>query len=808
MFVSVAVNIPTDRTFVYRVPSDLEPAVALGKRALVPFGGRTLTAFILEVLSASDFPKTKDLIRVLDAEPLFSPADLLFYQWLATYYMQSLGKVLGEALPSGITPRTERMIRLTADGDTAVPADLSEEEALLMNCLRDNPGGITGEEAGRLLPAGTLKKILPALQKRYGVIVEERVKQAGITTRKEKWLTPLRPAPEGVKLTARQRGLLQFIESRGDIALTKLRGQEVYSPALLKTLREKGVVAVTEKELFRGNGILLPAECRTEPPVLNREQAKANRKIREKLSLAHFSVCLLHGVTGSGKTEVYLHAMEEALLAGGSVLYLVPEISLTTQLVDRVQGRFPDREIAVWHSDIPETVRYDQWKRIYRGEVRIVVGARSAVFAPLQHLKLIVVDEEHDGSYKQDERTRYNGRDAAIVKGKLGNATVVLGSATPGLATYHYAQTGKYSYLSLPGRVVNRPLPEVEVVSMAEEKDDTGAVPILSRTLISAMADSLAGGYQTLLFLNRRGFNTFLYCPDCRHVFSCPNCTVSLTYHGDTGRLHCHYCDYSEKIATSCPACGKNRVIRYGAGTERLEEEVRGHFPKAVIGRMDRDTVSGRGSREGILRRLEKREIDILVGTQMITKGHDFPHINLIGVICADLSLNIPDFRAAERTFQILTQVAGRSGRGDVSGRVIIQALNPDHYAIARARYHDYTSFFADEIALRKTYAYPPFSRMITLHLSAVNKVPAEQDIAALKAELDAIRKKELSFQRIDVMGPTRSPIEKIRGRHRWQILLRGKEIGALHELARAILNLKKAASLRITADVDPLNFM
>jgi primosomal protein N' (replication factor Y) len=310
------------------------------------------------------------------------------------------------------------------------------------------------------------------------------------------------------------------------------------------------------------------------------------------------------------------------------------------------------------------------------------------------------------------------------------------------------------------------------------------------------------------LFLNRRGFNTFLYCPDCRHVFTCPNCTVSLTYHGDTGRLHCHYCDYTEKVVSTCPACGGTRVIRFGTGTERLEEEVRSHFPQAAIGRMDRDTVSGRGSREGILRRLDKREIDILVGTQMITKGHDFPHINLIGVISADLSLNLPDFRAAERTFQLLTQVSGRSGRGDVSGRVIIQTLNPEHYAVARARNHDYVSFYNDEIALRKTSAYPPFSRMITLHLSAINKDRAEQDIAVLKAKLDAIRKKERSFQRIDVMGPTRSPIEKIRGRYRWQILLKGKEIVPLHELARAILRLEKTGSLRITADVDPLNFM
>lgn len=677
-----------------------------------------------------------------------------------------------------------------------------------MDCLRNTSGGITWKEAGRILPEKALKQTLKALQKRNLVVVAEQMKQAAIGPKLKKWIAPVRPSPEGVALTDRQRGLLEFIESRGDISLSALRSQEVYSPALLKTLREKGCIAVTEKEAFRGNGMPQPESCRTEPPVLNREQEKAVRKIKEKLSPARFSVCLLHGVTGSGKTEVYLHAMEETLRAGGGVLYLVPEISLTTQLVDRVQGRFPDLEIAVWHSDIPETIRYDQWKRILRGEIRIVVGARSAVFAPLKNLQLIVVDEEHDGSYKQDERTRYNGRDAAIVKGKLSNATVVLGSATPGLQTYHYARAGKYSYLSLPGRVENRPLPEVNVVSMAEEKDETGAIPILSRALISAMTDSLAGGYQTLLFLNRRGFNTFLYCPDCRHVFSCPNCTVSLTYHGDTGRLHCHYCDYSEKVVSTCPACGGGRVIRFGTGTERLAEEVRGHFPQASIGRMDRDTVSGRGSREGILRRLEKREIDILVGTQMITKGHDFPHINLIGVICADLSLNVPDFRAAERTFQLLTQVAGRSGRGEVTGRVIIQSLNPEHYAVARARNHDYVSFYEDEIALRKTFSYPPFTRMITLHLSTIHQDRGGKDIAALKADLDAIRKKERRFQRIDVMGPTRSPIEKIRGRYRWQILLKGKEISPLHELARAILGLEKAGSLRIAVDVDPLNFM
>lgn len=807
MFVRVAVNIPTDRTFVYRVPPNLESDAAPGKRGLVPFGGRTLAAYILDMQPASDYPDTKDLIRLLDTEPLFTPDDLRFYQWISDYYLQPIGKVLAEAMPSGITPKTKRVIRPTTNREVTATGNLSSDETRLLHFLWNHPEGITSTEIGRMLPAKVLKQTLQTLQDRNLLVISEQTKHR-ITTRTEKWLTPIRPLPEGITLTGKQHTLLQLVESQGEIAMAALRVREDYSPALLKALRDKGVVEVIEKESFRGNGVLAQTRHRTEAPVLNRDQQKAVRRIREKLTASAFSICLLHGVTGSGKTEVYLHAMAETLSKGGGVLYLVPEISLTTQLVDRVQNRFPDLEIAVWHSDIPETIRYDYWKRLLRDEIRLVVGARSAVFAPIRNLKLIIVDEEHDGSYKQDERTRYNGRDAALIKGKLSGATVVLGSATPGLQAYHAAHAGKYTYLSLPGRVENRPLPSVEVVSMAEEKDESGTIPILSAPLVSAISDSLNGSYQTLLFLNRRGFNTFLYCPDCRHVFACPNCTVSLTYHGDTGRLHCHYCDYSEPVSGTCPACGGGRVIRYGVGTERLEEEVRKHFPQALVGRMDRDTVSSRGSRENILRRLEKREIDILVGTQMITKGHDYPHINLIGVISAELSLNIPDFRAAERTFQLLTQVSGRSGRGEVPGRVIIQTLNPEHYAVARACNHDYASFYEDEIALRKTFSYPPFTRMVTLHLSALNREQAEKDIADLRRYLDTLRKKERPFQRIEVMGPTRSPIEKIRGRYRWQILLKGREISPLHELARAAVGLEKKGTLRITADVDPLNFM
>ncbi len=807
MFVKVAVNIPTGRTFVYRVPPDLESDTALGKRALVHFGGRTLTGYILEVLATPDYPKTKDLIRILDEEPLFDADDLLFYQWLSDYYLQPIGRVLSEALPAGINPKTRRVIRLAGDTEAEPTECFTADETELLTFLRHRAEGVTHAEIEGLLSAKALKEAIKSLEKRNLVVVEELTERQ-ISAGTVKCVAVRRPFPENVTLTDRQRTLLQDIENQGETALAELRRREAYTPSLFRALREKGVLEISLKDIPPGGGLRGPAGPGMEPPILNRDQGEAVQNIHEKLAASTFSVCLLHGVTGSGKTEVYLRAIGETLRTGRGVLYLVPEIALTAQLLERIGNRFPLLEIAVWHSDIPKRIRYDQWKRILRGEVRFVVGARSAVFAPIRNLGLIIVDEEHDDSYKQDERTPYNGRDAAIVKGKQHGATVVLGSATPALPTFYNAHTGKYAYLSLPSRVEGRPLPEVAVVAMTKERDERGAIPVFSRTLLSAMEDSLAGGHQILLFLNRRGFHTFVHCPDCGHVFRCSNCSVSLTYHSETDRLHCHYCDHQSPVATVCSLCGKNRIIRYGIGTERLEEEVKKYFPNAVIARMDRDSISRRGSREDILKRLERRDIDILLGTQMITKGHDFPHINLIGVISADLSLNMPDFRAAERTFQLLTQVSGRSGRGETPGRVVIQTLNPDHYAIIRARSHDYISFYEDEMALRKTLSFPPFSRMITLHFSTLHREKGEKDLAVLKSTLDSLQEKERRFRHIQVMGPIRSPIEKIRGRHRWQILLKGRETGPLHELARTILLMDKKGPLRITADVDPLNFM
>ncbi|MCX5850904.1 MAG: primosomal protein N', partial [Deltaproteobacteria bacterium] len=521
-----------------------------------------------------------------------------------------------------------------------------------------------------------------------------------------------------------------------------------------------------------------------------------------------FSPFLLHGVTGSGKTEVYLKAIEEVLAHGGSALMLVPEIGLTPQLLSRVTERFDEHLIAVIHSGIGRGARYDEWRRTRKGDARIIIGARSAVFAPARNLRLIIVDEEHDHSYKQEERLVYNARDLAVVRGEKSGATVILGSATPGIQTYFHTTTGQYAYLPLTKRVEDRPLPRIEIIDMKDQRTARGQVPVISARLQRAIKETLEAGRQTLLFLNRRGFNTFLYCADCGYVFRCLNCSVSMTHHREDGTLRCHYCDYSVKAPSRCATCGGNKVRFYGTGTEKLKEEITTLFPAARVERMDSDSTVRQGSHERILRALDRGEIDILIGTQMITKGHDYPNVTLVGVVSADISLNIPDFRAAERTFQLLTQVSGRGGRGDHPGRVVIQTLNPGHYAVTRAREHDYRGFYDDEIILRKELGYPPFSRIVGFRISGTGRDAVERTARELGEIARECCRNEHDPPRIDVMGPSEAPIAKIKGRYRWHMLLKGKELKPLHGVTRTIMSRTKRDGVEIKVDVDPVSFM
>lgn len=803
MYIEVAINIPSDRTFTYAVPAETRTDVAVGKRVLVPFGKRSLTGTIVGVHRSTDRKDTKEILRVLDRDPLFHEADLRFFRWAADYYFTPLGRALGEILPGGID--VESRLWAVRHGDAP---DVTALQRKLLDGLGRQPAGMPLRRLEKEMGKGGLMAELRKLEKRGLVTLEERLGEPSVKEKRERIVTARERPAEPVKLSERQGRALADLEALGGTARVAALSDIENPLPVLKALEKKGLVRLGFEETLR-NPDVPGAIGRADVPLeLTTEQKRALAAILRGVSSRAFSPFLLHGVTGSGKTEVYIHAITEALRQGGRVLYLVPEIALTPQLIGRLASRFPASEIAVLHSGIGTAMRYDQWRKIERGEARIVVGARSAVFAPVDDLRLIVVDEEHDASYKQDERMPYNARDLAVVRAKQLGVAVVLGTATPGLQTFYNTQAKEFAYLALTKRVEEREMPRVEVVDMKNERDADGRVRSMSRLLTDHIGRTLQAGKQALLFLNRRGFNTYHYCGDCAHVFRCLNCSVSLTHHRSEGALRCHYCDFAVKAPPACPECGGGRVLSYGLGTERLAAEVEALFPKARVARMDSDTTSRRGSHERILRALGQGEIDILVGTQMITKGHDFPDVTLVGVISADTALNMPDFRAAERTFQLLTQVSGRGGRGETPGTVVIQTVNPGHYAIQRTCGHDFAGFYEDEIGLRRDLGYPPFSRMVNLLVSGTGKEQVEKGATTLGRRAARIAGTGEFAGKLTVVGPMEAPLGKVRGRYRWQMLARGRQVRTLHAFIRRLLAEADIRGCEVRVDVDPMNFM
>lgn len=539
-------------------------------------------------------------------------------------------------------------------------------------------------------------------------------------------------------------------------------------------------------------------------PVLTEEQREVLRPVESRLEQGGFETMLLHGVTGSGKTEVYLRAMEQVRRQGRQSLILVPEIALTPQLLDRLEARFPG-DVAVLHSGLTAAERWRHWWRIAHGAVKVVAGARSAVFAPVRQLGLIVVDEEHDTSYKQEEGVRYHGRDLAVVRGRIVGCPVILGSATPSVESYHNARGGRYRMLELTERVEARPMPRVEIVDLKTRPGQSAPDGLFSAPLLSALRENHERGRQSLIFLNRRGFASFLQCWSCGFVFRCPRCSISLTYHLGRDSTFCHHCGFRQRKADACPECGNLSLSEVGFGTERVEHELRRLLPKARIGRMDRDTTSARGAQERIFRAWEKGDLDVLVGTQMVAKGHDVGGVTLVGVVLADSSLNIPDFRAAERTFQIIGQVAGRAGRAREPGRVIVQTLVPGHYCFEPARAHDYPTFFATETGFRREVGYPPFQHLVQLRLDGTH----EDKVARGARDLAGALRREKPKAPLEILGPAPAPIARLRSRYRWQILLKGRNRRALLAMARRAAALApRGRAFRLHVDVDPYNML
>jgi primosomal protein N' (replication factor Y) len=810
MFVQVAVNVPLENRFSYEVPSELEEQIAMGKWVLIPFGKKKTTGYIVLIMLQADRDEIKPISAVLDDEPLFNEDDLGFFQWASDYYLYPLGRLLKEVLPGGIDTESNTWVSLTEKGryTPATNHKSSRSGSEIMEHLQAYPQGLSLIKLKKFFPGKKIDSQIKRLEGSGWIVLEERLRRPAISLKKERFIRLL--PPQSVEQdhlkqpTRREKEILEYLELKTDVSASNLTQKFKNAGIIIRSLQNKGWITVEERELMRTHKPLEVNENGYTRPVLNPDQSAACNAIFKSIASGNFSTYLLHGVTGSGKTEVYFRAIEEALKAGGSIIYLVPEIALTPQLLDRIRARFADHEIAVMHSGVSGAARYDQWRRISREEIRIIVGARSAVFSPARNLKLIIVDEEHDTSYKQDDRMRYNARDLAIIKASRISAVAVLGSATPAIRSYYHAANKKYHYLSLPRRIEDRPLPPVHIVDMKREINADGKTRMLSRPLLDGIRETLDREKQIMLFLNRRGFHTLVCCYSCGHVFQCLNCSVSLTHHAAEGVLRCHYCGFSVKALPLCPVCHDGRVGTFGMGTEKLEADAVELFPGARVERMDSDTTSGRGAYEKILRRFSKGEIDILIGTQMITKGHDFPNVLLVGIISADLSLNLPDFRAAEKTFQVMTQVAGRGGRGIDPGQVFIQTFNPDHYSVRLAGSHDYQSFYQEEIALRQSFSYPPYSRMVNLQISSnvlEKAVKGSEEIGKIARHLAARNK-------IEVMGPAEAPLARIKGRHRRQILLKGSNIRALHALVRNTLQLNTVRDIMVKIDVDPVNFM
>jgi primosomal protein N' (replication factor Y) len=834
-FAEVVVTLPVAGRFHYVIPASLAERELVGARVLVRFGPRKVTGVVVRTDTAPPPGVAPiELSELLDDTPALSLELLELCLWIADYYEAPPGEVVRAALPAGSGVAARSVFALTDAGravlDGAGAAMLPRQRALL---ARVGPRGLPASGLG-----ASVKQQLEQLRAQGLIEAREQREAARVRLKRER-VARLVAAPDDARAAVarapRRLAVVELLAGGATLAIAALERQLPKARAAVRELAKLGLVAVSERELPIDAVSTGEAMHVAPPPVLTAEQQLAVDEITTALradaatavslepaepgapigepapdapeargpARRAFTPFLLHGVTGSGKTEVYLRVIATALAAGRTALVLVPEISLTPQLAARFRARFGDL-VAILHSGLSEGARLGEWSRLRRGEARIAVGARSAVFAPLRDIGVIVVDEEHDGSFKQDEGVRYHARDVALVRAQRTGAVCVLGSATPSLESAAHAERGAYRKLVLTRRPTARPMPSVEIIDLRTYVPDGDAM--LSAPLRTAIGETLTAGDQTILFLNRRGFATFVLCRACGHAFRCPHCSVSLTYHRHSDRLTCHYCGFAQRVPERCPSCQAVETIeRKGLGTEKVADAIAAAFPAARVARLDRDVATG-AKVEAVLARVARREVDILVGTQMVTKGHDFPGVTLVGVLCADTGLNLPDFRASERTFQLLAQVAGRAGRGDKPGRVMIQTYRPTAPAVVAAAAHDYAQFFAAELAARTELGYPPHGRLVAVRVDGADphEVAGVAQRLARLAE-DAARREP---GRVEVRGPVPAPIERLRNRTRWQVWLRSADRHALRRVARSLVTADIATTVRVGLDVDPMSAM
>lgn len=815
-FCDVALPVPLDRAFTYSIGDDV-PLV--GARVLVPFRNEKLSGVVVKVHSDAPGVETKAVLGILDAEPVISPQLMELAVWIAQYYLAPLGEVLRSMVPLSGEVRRRVLYRITDAGRQVLfagaekgasrrsrlsPEDQDREYAVL-NALA--PGEAL--PVSRLRSGGASGKLLAGLLRKKW-IARETAAEPRVAQRTVRYAV-LVPDVRLPKLNENQQAILaELAGADGELPVVELRRLEI-PVSTLGTLVKRELVRIEERAAdFHLTHLHVFA---TPHHDLNQVQIDAMEIIAAALLAREFRPLLLHGVTGSGKTAVYLAAMRRALDAGRTAILLVPEIGLTPAMAAQLHRAFGS-EVALLHSALTPEERGEQWHRIRKGEARVVVGTRSAIFAPVENLGLVVVDEEHDGSYKQESMPRYHARDVAVMRAKLAGAAVVLGSATPSLESWHNAATGKYARIEMRQRVADRPLPEVRLIDMRREFQETAQEQLFSRALIEETQATLERGEQAMILLNRRGYSFVVICRACGEKLECENCSIALTFHkaGTADeravgqRLECHYCGYIRTVPKRCPKCESEHLYFLGAGSQQGEERLHQIFPGARIGRMDRDTVRGRGDLERLLLRLHSGEINLLVGTQMIAKGHDVHGVTLVGVVGCDYALGLPDFRAAERVFQLLTQVSGRAGRGDLPGQVLVQTYHTDHYAIQSAARHDYAGFVERELRFRRAMHYPPYAALANVLLQS----PRLEEAAGWASSLGRWCQ-ETTLRQVRVLGPATAPIGKIRRIYRFHLVMKGENRQGLQRALRGLLAHADEAGIprpNLIVDVDAVNLM
>jgi primosomal protein N' (replication factor Y) (superfamily II helicase) len=815
-FVEVALPLPLRQTFTYRLPVGLRENVKTGARLLVPFGKRQLTGYAvaLHVRLSDDIEieqdAIKDALELIDEEPLITEEILRLTQWTADYYASAWGEVLKASLPAGINATVEQIVSITAKGRDEL-LRVASGKTVKTQVLRyvAEMGETPTRELAANFGTSAVQRAVRELQKSGWISTFHRTLTAQVKPKRRKavrLLTPDKHRTITKPLTDAQQKIIEtLLKFDGEMLFTALIESADVGASSINTLAKYGLVEVFVQEVLRD-----PLKDAKIPDILDLtltgEQEAVLIEIEKSLKLGKYKAFLLHGVTGSGKTEIYIRAMKHALEDERSSLMLVPEIALTPVFSRRLRAVFGD-EVAILHSNLSTGERFDEWRRIRRGQARIVIGTRSAVFAPLKNIGLLIVDEEHDGSYRQHEAPFYNGRDVAVVRANFGGATVVLGSATPALETFHNAHSGKYEYLPLPNRIGNRPLARAEIVDMRQVFKQAGKDTSFSKDLVEAIEETHAKGEQSIILLNRRGFSQFVLCRSCGETIRCRNCDITLTFHKRENRLICHYCNHREKPPHSCPQCKSQYLYFMGEGTEQIEDMLKRKFSHLRIARIDRDTTSRRKEMEQILEQFSDGEIDMLVGTQMLAKGHDFHNVTLVGVISVDAGLALPDFRSAERTFQLLTQVAGRAGRGSLQGRVLIQTYYPEHYALRHAQTQNYDAFYAEEIVFRRNLAYPPFVAMASVLIKHSNYNYAFDNAQILKECL--IKNNTENMCRI--LGVAPAPLARLKNEFRLQILVKAKNRAKLRETLDFALHdaEERFCDLRIVnVEIDPINLL